>query len=61
MCNHFNFRDTFEEETDKFFTNDPNNKESKWELGTGDPYENWLKGRTPPFDHTFFTDQGNLK
>ena len=50
------FRDTFEEESDKFFSNDPNNQESNWILGSGDQL---LKAKSPPFDHTLLTDKGH--
>ena len=49
------FRDNFEEETDKFFTNDPNNQDTTWILGSGDEL---LKGKSPAFDHTLLTDKG---
>ena len=51
----YGFRDNFEEDTDKFFTNDPNNQDTTWVLGSGDEL---LKGKSPAFDHTLLTDKG---
>ena len=49
------FRETFEEEDEKFFHNDPNQK-TNWVRGAG---EERIKARSPSFDHTFFSDRGH--
>ena len=50
------FRETFEEEEEKFFHNDPNQNSGNWVRGSGDQL---LKARSPSFDHTHFSDRGH--